>query len=132
MADSLHVEVTHDGPRNAVVDIIGVLDVGDLPPTVVVDIERLYVEPNYKITKLRLDTSEYFIEGGLTVEFMWEADPPIHIMSMSGKGQSNFERAGGRQNTAKGATGNLMLQTRGWPGQRSTFSIAIELVKQFT
>jgi hypothetical protein len=130
--NSLHAEVTHDGPRNAVFNIIGVLDDGDLPPTVVVDIERLYVEPNYKITRLRLDTSEYFIEAGLTVEFLWEADPPMHVMSMSGKGQSNFERAGGRQNTTPGFTGNLMLCTKGWFGERKSFSIALELVKQFT
>lgn len=138
MPNSLTAQVSHDGPRNAVVDIIGVIEEDDLPPTRVVDIACLYAEPNYKITRVRVDTIDYFVDKDISVELLWEAQPPKHILMMNGKGQSNREASGGRQNVGETATGNIMVSTSGWrkpvngePGRR-TFSIQLELVKQFT
>lgn len=137
MPNSVHPNISHDGPRNTVVEIIGVLDDGDLEPTIIVDIDTLYAEPGYKITKLRMDSHEYHIDPGLVVEMLWQGDDPAHVLSMSGKGFSNVEKSGGRQNSAVNPTGNLLIATQGYKATdankgRMTFAVTLELVKQFT
>jgi hypothetical protein len=131
---SLHWNIDHDGARNTMFDIVGVCDGADLPATVVVDVSKLFSEPGYKITKLRIDDIQYFIEPGLLVELLWEGDGSehLHCMKMTGRGTANYGKAGGRQNMLEGATGNIMIATSGAGEGRKTFSLQLELIKQFS
>jgi len=133
MPNRCHPVITHDGPRNAVIEVTGETDNADLALETVVDVSQLYAEPGYSITRLRIDTVEYMISPGLFVELMWQGSKEhTHIMEMSGKGFSNQERMGGRQNIHADATGNILLRTQGGKSGRKTFSFALEVVKQFT
>lgn len=134
MPNTVHPKIEHDGPRNAVVNIVGVLDDGNLQLQVVVRVSDLYAEPGYKITRLRIDTSDFHVDPGITVELLWEAAEGnhAHIISMTGKGSSNIERFGGRHNNAIHPTGNILITTQGYTEGRKTFSIDLELVKQFS
>jgi hypothetical protein len=131
---SLHWNINQDGARNTLLDIVGVCDEGDILPTVVVDVSKLYAEPGYKITRLRIDDIQYFIEPGLLVELLWEGDEDdhMHCMKMTGRGTANYEKMGGRQNPHTGATGNIMIATNGYTDGRKTFSLQLELIKQFS
>jgi hypothetical protein len=133
MKPDLNMKVIHDGARNAIVDIGCVLDESNLEPTVVVDIAKLFAEQGYKITKLRIEDVEYFVDPGLSVELLWEGDEDhMHGFKMTGKGRANYEKMGGRQNPHPNATGNLMFATDGYVSGRKAFSVQLELVKQFS
>lgn len=128
----INVDITHDGARNAVFDITGEMD-GDLPPTRVINIKDLYHEPGYDVTKVRIDWVQYYIGEGLLVELLWEGSGGNkHCMTMSGKGKSEHEKSGGKQNNHFEPTGNIMISTSGSNGKRKTFSIEVEAIKQFT
>jgi hypothetical protein len=126
-------KVNHDGARNALIDIVGVVDECDLKPTVVVDIAKLYAEPGYKITNVRIDDIQYFVEPGLFVELLWEGDQDhMHCLKVTGRGNANYDKLGGRQNPHDSGTGNIMIATEGHKdGTRQTFTVQLELVKQF-
>ena len=127
------VDIVHDGARNTLFDITGEIE-EDLSPMRVIDIKNLYHEPGYDITKLRIDWVQYYIGDGILVELLWEGsgDTSKQILPMSGKGKSEHEKAGGKQNNQFEPTGNIMLKTSGFTGKRKTFSIEIETIKQFT
>lgn len=127
------VDITQDGARNVVFDIVGECN-GDNAPVRIINIEDLYHESGHKLTKLRLDWVQYYIDDGLFAELLWEGedDAHKHILKMSGKGRSEHEKMGGKQNNSAKPTGNIMLATSGFNGKRKTFSIEVEAVKQFT
>jgi hypothetical protein len=129
----LDVDITHDGARNATFDIVGETT-ADLDPIRIIDIKELVHEAGYKITRLRLDWVQYYVGEGLSAELLWEGEDDVHkhILTLSGKGRSEHEKMGGKQNNSVKPTGNIMLAISGSDGKRRTFSIEVEAVKQFT
>lgn len=129
-----HINITQDGARNTCVDISGHVDSGDLEPKVVVDVDKLFAEPGYKITKVRVEDVEYFVKPGLFVEVLWQGSEDEHItcFEITGKGRAGYNGLGGKQNPHPNGTGNLMLATNGHTGGKKTFSMQLELVKQFS
>jgi len=130
MANSVTSTVVHDGARNVVYNLTGILDSSDYAITDFTTISALDPVP----TMLRLDHMFYAIEDGLSVRFYWHATTDVLIMPVSGRGWFNFVPFGGLTNTkAAGYTGNLRIGTVGWAtGDVLAFSFQIEFVKQFS
>ena len=131
---SINIAIGHDGARNTLVDVTGEVLSRDLLPTVVIDVATLYAEPGYRITRLRIDDIQYFVDPGLLLELLWEGedDKHLHCIKVTGRGTANYEKMGGRQNPHTGATGNIMVATSGYTKGRKNFSLQLELIKQFT
>lgn len=127
------VDITQDGARNVVFDIVGEAS-ADFAPIRITSLKDLYHENGYEITRLRLDWVQYYIDEGLFAELLWEGEDEEHkhILKMSGKGRSEHEKMGGKQNNTEKPTGEIMLAISGFNGKRKTFSIEVEAVKQFT
>ena len=135
MANALTTQLIIDGPRNAVIKIVGVLDTSDLASTVFADPAVLTGIDNtgfLKAATFRIVGLTYSIQDGLTVNLYWDATAPVIIDSLNGRGNIpiSMEAFGGLTNNAAaaGKTGRIMGSTLGWVGVKS-FTILLQLVK---
>ncbi len=126
MANSHVTTVIEDGPRNLNVNLVGVLDSTDQPPTVMVSRTNCEV---YKPTKFRLDDIEYSISDQLIVCLAWEGTPDTLILPLAGRGILHYHD-GGLQNNAYQPTGALKVYTTGYQNGIQTYNIQLSLVKQ--
>lgn len=136
MANSLTTQVIVDGPRNAVVKIVGILDTSDVTPTAVVDPATLGYMDNanqQRASQVRIDRILYTVEEGLDVRLQWDATSPVYIIDLVKAGHQELGQFGGYQNNAgAGKTGKILLSTEGWTAGVKEFTITLHLVKQIS
>ena len=126
MANSVVTTVVHDGPRNVLVEITGVLDTADYSVADITTISTLNPVP----LLLRIDTISFSIEDGLTCLLWWHDNSPTLILPLAGRSKLDYNWFGGRNNPKNtGYTGNIELSTAGWSGVKH-FSILLDLIKQ--
>jgi hypothetical protein len=125
---------SQDGARNSILEITGELIDGDFEKEVVVDPETLWHEPGLPVTRVRVDSIDWFVPRDIVVELLWEGEDEehSHIAGLTGRGHSEHEKQGGKQQGGHTPTGRIILRTEGFSGERRTFSFSIELVKQFS
>jgi hypothetical protein len=117
-------------------EITGELLDSDIPPTVIIDPADLWHEPGLPVTRVRVDSIDWFVPRDIFIELSWEGEDEehAHIVGLTGRGHSEHEKQGGKQQGGHKPTGRILLTTQGWDVEktRKTFSMSIELVKQFS
>jgi hypothetical protein len=132
MANSLSIQILEEGPRNAVVKLVGVLDTSNQALATAVDLSTLNqggLGPTP--TGVRIDMVDYSISDALDVQLFWDATTDVIALALVGREDMNFKSFGGISNNAgAGKTGNLLIQTTGYTSGVQTFTLVIQMVKQ--
>ena len=127
MSNSVVATLVHDGGRNAVYNLTGILDTADYAVTPFTDISVLVPRPKM----LRLDHMFYSVEDGISVRFYWESIPNVLIFPVEGRGKADFDWFGGFTNVREsGFTGNLCVGTQGYASGTYAFAFVLEFTKQ--
>ncbi len=136
MANLIETQVLLDGPRNAIIKVVGVLDTGDLANTVIADPALLTGIDHtgmLKAAKLRLKEIEFTIEDGLAVNLVWDATTPVLLASYLGRGENCYNDFGGLNNNAGvGVNGKVLLNTEGWAAGIRSFTLVLRFIKTQT
>ena len=134
MANAVTTQIITDGPRNAVVKIVGILDTSDVASTAIVDPASLGYMDNsnqQRCDQVRIDKIWCSIETGLDVQLFWDATTDVPIITLLGTEDLCFSKFGGLQNNSgTGKTGIINLVTEGWGSGIKEFTIVLHLVKQ--
>lgn len=91
MANVFTKRVMEDGWRNAVVELVGVLDTNIAAPTQVQQIlESDFTNNDTKVggnfIGFRLDTLQYSISDGMYLNFFWDATADEEMVAVAGRG----------------------------------------------
>ena len=138
----LDMQITEEGPRNAVIKLTGVLDTSNIVETPA--IERSDFKTNEVMANLvgfRIDLIEYSIGSGIEVLLEWNSATPQQIFPLSGRGRIAAFNYGGfvPDRTLAGYDGSINLRTRNFvPGVDGdgnpliqNFTVIVELVKLY-
>lgn len=127
MANSLTTQIITDGPRNATVKIVAVLDTSDLAVTTVVNpLNFIPIPPQFRIYHV-----DYSISDQLEAQLQWHATANVVIMPLAGRGRMSFVDFGGlTDNAGAGKNGAIDLLTTGWTSGIQILTIILELVKE--
>lgn len=135
MANSIELQITEEGPRNAVVKITGILDSSNESRVEVIDPDDFFNnETRAVLTGFRVDLIEWSISNGLEVNLFWHGNTPQHIYPLAGRGRIYAANYGGfvPDPLRSGYSGGIDLVTAGFtPGTVQNFSIILELVKLY-
>lgn len=138
MANVTSIQKLVDGDRNLVVKLTGTLDTGNVSTATLVDIAAL-TDVNstgldaQKPTAVAIKKVTYDVADGLTVNLLWDATADTPIWSYYGRGCVDSTKYGFIQNNAgAGKTGNINYNTTGYTAGPVTFSLIIEMVKQWS
>ena len=136
MANVLEATITHEGPRNAVVKITGVLTDSDYTGTVVTKSQFTSNEnvASGSLVGFRVDCVQYSVGDPMQVQLAWDANSPQILFAFSGHGELEATHVGGfvpnRLNS--GYNGDILLTTTGYPaGTTQVFSVILKLVKLY-
>lgn len=132
MANSLTTQLLVDGPKNAVIKIVGVLDTIDLASTVIVDPSVLEAMSIWQpAAKVKINRIIYDIELPLELRLFWDATTPVYITDLTGQGHQELKSFGGLINNAgAGVTGKITATTQGWSASAIlSFNLILELIK---
>lgn len=136
MANSLNVQISQDGRRNATVKITGVLDTNDIVQTPVISLSQFTNnEPNMTFNGLRLVEADYAVTQGIVVLLGWNGNPEQSIAVFSQAGELQLRRHGGfvPDRTVNGYDGNINLTTRGYLGGNIYgFTLALRMTKMYS
>lgn len=132
MANSFTTQVLHEGARNVVIKLVGVLDTSDLGLSTAVDVSTLTCNGTRPApTQVRIDTLEYDMSDQISVQLLWDATADVVAAALAGRGEYYGKRFSGLQNNAgAGKTGNILIKTTGWAAGVQTFTLVLEMVKQ--
>jgi hypothetical protein len=132
MANSFSIQILEEGPRNAVIKLVGVLDTSNQSLTTAVDLSTLNQGGTGPTpTAVRIDMVDYSISDVLNVQFYWDATTDVIALALVGREDMNFKGFGGVTNNAgAGKTGNILVQTTGYTSGTQTYTIVLQLVKQ--
>lgn len=132
MANSLSIQILEEGPRNAVVKLVGVLDTSNQSAVLAIDLSTLNqggLGPTP--TAVRIDMVDYSISDQLSVQFLWDATTDVVALALVGREDMNFRGFGGVTNNAgAGKTGNILVTTTGYASGTQTYTIVMQMVKQ--
>lgn len=135
MANVLDVQVLHEGPRNIVVKLTGVLDTSDASELPAVNMQSFTGnEPSCTLVGLRADLIEYSIGSGIEIQLAWAGNSPQQITPIAGRGRIVATNYGGfvPDQTRSGYNGNINLTTTGYQaGTVQNFSVILELIKLY-
>lgn len=138
MANVTSIQKLVDSERNLVVKLTGTLDTSNVSTTTLVDISAL-VDVNttglnpQKPTSVAIKKVTYDVADGLTVNLLWDATADAPIWSFYGRGCVDAGKYGFLQNNAgAGKTGDIMYNTIGYSSGSVTFSLVIEMIKQWS
>lgn len=132
MANSLTVQLVLDGPRNAVVNVAGIVDSADMAQVQAVPITLFTGNINKKLIGLRAMEVNYSISTGLVVVLAWNANSPQLICAISEADEIEWDDYGGivPNTTASGYEGSINLTTKGFvPGRPSGFTLRLAMTK---
>lgn len=128
MANSVISTLLHDGPRNVVYSVSGILDTSDYAAADFTTISGLTPVP----VTIRLDHMFFSVEDGLSIRLYWHATSDVLIFPIEGRGKFDFDWFGGYTNTkAAGYTGDVRVASQGWTAGITNFAFVAEFTKQF-
>lgn len=132
MANSFTTQILHEGARNVVIKLVGILDTSDLALTTAVDVSTLTCDGTRGApSQVRIDTLEYDVSDQLNVQLLWDATTDVVAAALAGRGENYGKKFSGLQNNAgTGKTGDILIRTTGWAAGVQTFTIVLEMVKQ--
>jgi hypothetical protein len=127
MAIIASTQVLYDGTMNASVKAIGISDGGDgsneASVTKVSVSNLIPVGGKIKILEIQYDVSY----GAVTLS--WDAETPVDFAHLDGFGTFKFPAGGLINGAGTGATGDILLTTRGFE-LNSTYSIILKMRKK--
>jgi hypothetical protein len=129
MANSVISTVAHDGARNVLIEVTGILDTSDYAQADITTISGLTPVP----TNLRLDTIQFAIQDTCAVMLWWHDTAGTSLIaSLAGRGRLDFGWFGGRNNPNNaGYTGNIQVSTQGWlSGAVLHWTLLLDCIKQ--
>lgn len=135
--NKVDIQITQDGPRNAVVKLTGVLDssdVSELPAISLLDFTSNEDTRFGALVGLRVDLIEYSIGQGIEIQLAWNGTIPQQIMPLAGRGKfATFNYGGFHPDmTRAGYDGSINLTSTGYTvGTTQNFTIILELVKLY-
>lgn len=136
MPNSLSVKVVEDGFRNAVVNIVGVVEDDNIvqAPAITLAMFTGNDTARRSLVGLKVVEAEYSVTEGLVVVLDWNATAPQRIFALSGSGEMCGKTHGGYvpDETAIGADGSINLQTKGFiAGRFYGFTVTLRMVKMY-
>lgn len=135
MANILDIQITEEGPRNAVIKLTGILDSSDVienPAIALTDFVNN--DQNLVLTGFRIDLIEWSMSQGMEVQLAWNGVRPQQIFPLAGRGRISAVNYGGfiPDSTRAGYNGNINLYTNGYVATTiQNFTIILELVKLY-
>lgn len=134
--NSLEMQITEEGPRNAVVKLTGYVDSGDVSEVPAISLtDFINNDKNLVLTGFRVDLIEWSISNSLEVNLYWQSLNPQQIYNLAGRGRISSTNYGGflPDTTREGYSGNINLITAGFnAGTICNFTIILELVKLYS
>lgn len=129
MANATTTRILRDGWRNAVVEVVSVLDTSNLAATDVVDPASFSPVPSTFI----IDRIEHNTSGQLSVQILWDATADVVAATLNpGSETLNFKEASGLTNNAgAGKTGKIQMSTTGWASGTQTTTVTLYMRKQY-
>lgn len=138
MANVTSIQTLVDSERNLVVKLTGILDTSNVSLATLVD-PALLASVNstgldaQKPTSVAIKKVTYDVADGLTVNFYWDATSDEPVWSYYGRGCVDSTKYGFIQNNAgAGKTGKLLYNTTGYTTGTVTFSLVVEMIKQWS
>ena len=143
MSNKLDIQITEEGPRNAVVKLTGVLDTSNIDENPAIALQDFLTnEERCTLVGFRVDLIEYSIGAGIEVILEWNSNTPQQIFPLSGRGRIVATNYGGfvPNRTLTGYDGSINLHTKnfipGIDGQGNSttqlFTVILELIKIYT
>ena len=143
MANALDIQITEEGPRNAVVKLTGVLDSSNISETPAISLlDFTDNDERAKLVGFRVDLIEYVIGPGIEVQLEWNGLVPQQIFPLAGRGRISAFNYGGflPDRTRAGYDGAINLKTRNFTAGVDdlnqpivqNFTVVLELVKLYT
>ena len=116
------VKITHDGPRNAAVQITGS---GQLDWTTVIDLEALRPKPH----RVKVDAVHFAISDKTEVRFAWHSKGVrVPFLPLAGRGKLDFAEVSGLVSLGEDATGHIEMEVLAWADD-VIYSIILDLSK---
>lgn len=115
MANANTKRIVADGPKNAVVELIGTLDTSaatfSVTPAVDLSADFTNNDANGTLVGLRIDEIQYSLSDGLSARLFWDATTDQLIAALAGHDKMCFEPHNGLQpdRAAVGYTGDIDL-----------------------
>lgn len=127
MANTFTTQTLHDGPRNLVILLTGMLDTSDEARNVKVAVATF--DPF--CTRVRVDKIQYSIGDNLIVTLDWDATTPVRFAALTGQEELDACHVGGLVNNAgAGVTGSIALTTTGWGATTiRAYTLLLEMTK---
>jgi hypothetical protein len=136
MANSLTVKVIEDGPRNAIVNLVGFLDSANMVEPAAVALSMFNTQDRRgTFYGLKVMEAEYSVTEDLVVQLDWNANTPQNIAALSGSAEICWADRGGisPDRTAGGYDGSINLTTKGFLGGKPYgFTIQLVMVKKYS
>jgi hypothetical protein len=132
MADSVTSQTILDGDRNAVLSFTNVSDGTGESAVLKVDVSALQAnssraQPCTGVVVRRVIYDCF----GMSVSMLWDATTDVRFSVLAGYGTHDFSSFGGiPNNAAAGKTGDILFTTNG-ASAGDTYSIVLELEKQY-
>lgn len=140
MANTITKRIVRDGLRNAVVELIGILDtaVASIITAPAIQLSDFSAnDPDLAaLTGFRIDTLKFSITDGITANLYWQATAQQVIASLFGRGKLQFEPDAGLtpNSGAAGYNGNINLEVYNVAPPASTqqgYTILLEMTKLY-
>jgi hypothetical protein len=126
MANTVTTQTLHDGPRNLVILLTGLLDTSDEARAIKVDVSSYDPAP----TRVRVDRMQYSTSDNLVLILDWDATTDIRFAAVTGAGEVDACKIGGLVNNAgAGNTGDIYLTTVGWGSGVKAYTLLLEMTK---
>ncbi len=136
MATQTAVAVLEEGPRNAIVQLTGVVTDGDVSLPSVITLAMFTNNEQLKtLVGFRVDEIEFSLSESLKGVLSWHGGTPQLIAGLAATGKLSYRRDGGRQpnRNNSGYDGSIDFETAGFaPGTTQTYSVLLRMVKLYT
>ena len=133
MANSVLVQILHDGPKGVVAKVTGILDTADVTATDILDPATLSdTYGSFKASQLAITDLKWDVQGALAVRLWWDASTDVLIRTLTAQDVECYRDSQPLQNNAgAGKTGKIQLTTEGYAATASNeFTIIISALKQ--
>ncbi len=100
MSNQIQIQLTADGPKNSCFKVDLSLDSGDLDYEVIWDPLALYRDVWAPTNSCAIDEIQYAVSNPLSIGLFWDAQTPVPIVHLEGRGKFPLDWAGGIPNNA--------------------------------
>jgi hypothetical protein len=135
MSNKLEIQITQEGPRNAIVKLTGIIDTSDIVESPAISlVDCLNNDVNLTLAGFRVDLIEWSMSAGMEIQLAWNGTIPQQIFPLAGRGRINSTNYGGfiPDTTRPGYDGSINLYSNGYAaGTVQNFTIILELIKLY-